>query len=120
WDMTDLDQGAQVSLFFTNVLNGAVAGNGKAVNTATVVRMNLSASEKQMPSIESMTVIGSGFFARTDPAALVLGPTGVGLSPICQDGQTSNCTAAADAWLYVADTLRNRVASIPNALTRTT
>jgi sugar lactone lactonase YvrE len=50
-------------------------------------------------------VIGSGFAERTDPAALVIGPTGVGLSP---DGKT----------LYVADTAANRIAAIPNPLTR--
>src|SRR5207302_3298014 len=54
-----------------------------------------------MPSRESTTVIGSGFSERTDPAALVIGPTGVGLS-----GST----------LYVADSLNNRIAAIPNAL----
>jgi sugar lactone lactonase YvrE len=50
------------------------------------------------------TVIGSGFSERTDPAALVIGPTGVGLS--------------ANGTLYVADTLLNRVAAIPNAIFR--
>jgi DNA-binding beta-propeller fold protein YncE len=41
----------------------------------------------------------------TDPAALVIGPTGLALSK---------------GTLYVADTLRNRIASISDALTRTT
>jgi len=50
------------------------------------------------------TVIGSGFMERTDPAALVIGPTGVGLAP--------------DGTLYVADTLANRIAAIPNAVFR--
>jgi len=48
-------------------------------------------------------VIGSDFSQRTDPAALVIGPAGVGLS-----GST----------LYVADSLNNRIAAIPNALER--
>jgi DNA-binding beta-propeller fold protein YncE len=52
------------------------------------------------------TVIGSGFEERTDPAALVLRPTGVGLAP--------------NGTLYVADTLLNRVAAIPNAAFRST
>jgi len=52
-----------------------------------------------------MTVIGSGFSERTDPAALVIGPTGVGLSP---DHST----------LYVADSLNNRVAAITNPVFR--
>ena len=48
-----------------------------------------------------MTTIGSGFTERTDPAALVIGPTGVGLN--------------RRGTLYVADTLGNRVTAIPDA-----
>lgn len=103
WDMTWNDQGTQASLYFTNVLNGTVAGNGNVVNGGTVVRMNLAVATNSMPAIESMTVIGSGFAERTDPAALVIGPTGLGLS-----GST----------LYVADSLSNRIAVISNATTR--
>jgi len=118
WDMTVYDQGGQATLFVTNVLNGTVAANGNVVNEGTVVRINLGVSENQMPWIESATVVGTGFEERSDPAALVLGPTGVGLSPICSGGDA--CTTAANAVLYVSDTLRNRIASIPNALTRIT
>jgi sugar lactone lactonase YvrE len=50
------------------------------------------------------TIIGSGFEERTDPNALVIGPTGLGLGE--------------NGTLYVADTLVNRIAAIPNALTR--
>jgi sugar lactone lactonase YvrE len=57
--------------------------------------------------VEAMTVIGSGFAERTDPAALVIGPTGVGLSP---DGFS----------LYVADSLNNRIAAIFYPVTRQT
>ena len=49
-------------------------------------------------------MIGTGFPERTDPDALVIGPTGVGLAP--------------DGTLYVADTLNNRIAAIPDALFR--
>ncbi|HLX59496.1 MAG TPA: hypothetical protein VKR83_20960 [Ktedonobacteraceae bacterium] len=107
WDMTAFDQGEDTSLFVTNVLNGTVAAGGKVVNRATVVRLNLEVpwAGHGAPSLESTTVIGSGFSARTDPAALVIGPTGVGLS-----GST----------LYVADSLNNRIAAIPDAITRTT
>jgi hypothetical protein len=105
WDMTALDNGDSAVLFVTNVLNGTVAANGNTVNDGTVVRINLRISEEQMPRVTSQTIIGSGFPERTDPAALVIGPTGVGLE---------------DNTLYVADTLANRIAAIPNALTRTT
>ncbi len=120
WDLAALDQGNQAALFVTNVLNGTVAANGKVVNEGTVLRINLGLTQTVMPWIESVTVIGSGFEERTDPAALVIGPTGVGLSPICNGGDSDDCTTAPNAVLYVADTLRNRIAEIPDALTRTT
>jgi DNA-binding beta-propeller fold protein YncE len=51
------------------------------------------------------SVIANGFPERTDPAALVIGPTGVAF-----DWNTGN--------LLVADSLENRIAAIPNALFR--
>lgn len=104
WDMTWTDSGNQASLYYTNVLNGTVAANGNVVYQGTVVRMDITDGPNSMPQIDSMTVIGSGFPERTDPAALVIGPTGVGLA-----GNT----------LYVADSLSNRIASISNAVHRT-
>ena len=122
WDMTSLDAGNQAWLFVTNVLNGTVAANGSVVNQGTVVRINLGVSGQTMPWIESMTVIGSGFSERTDPAALVIGPTGVGLSPICSPSDAEDCRTPfgnqGEPVLYVADTLNNRVAMIPRAITR--
>jgi len=107
WDMTVFDEGDQAALFVTNVLNGTVAANGKVVNRGTVLRLDLDVPTQGQgqPTREETTVIGSGFSERTDPAALVIGPTGVGLS-----GST----------LYVADSLNNRIAAIPNALERHT
>jgi hypothetical protein len=107
WDMTGLDVGPRVGLWFTNVLNGTVNANGHIVNGGTVVRMIVDTPFGSMPSIESMTVVGSGFPERTDPGALVIGPTGVTLSS--NNGQ-----------LYVADSLNNRVAAISNPLDRMT
>jgi len=114
WDMTASDNGSSASLFFTNVLNGTVAGGGNVVHGGTVVRMDLNIPKGSQPSIQSMTVIGSGFAERTDPAALVIGPTGVGLS-MGDRGDDHNRQV-----LYVADSLNNRIASISNATTRTT
>jgi hypothetical protein len=106
WDMAALDMGTTADLFVTNVLNGTVAAHGNVINQGTVVRIDLALTPAEMPSVVSMTTIGSGFPERTDPAALVIGPTGLGLS---QDGT-----------LYVADSLDNRIAMIENAATRTT
>ena len=95
WNSTVLDEGTIAALFFTNVLNGTVAANGRVVNTATVVRMVLSVSTTSPPREVQTTVIGSGLPARTDPSALVIGPTGVALS------------SSGDR-LYVDDSLYNR------------
>ena len=46
-------------------------------------------------------VIATGFAERTDPAALVIGPTGVALG--------------RDGTLYVADTVNSRIAAISDA-----
>jgi hypothetical protein len=123
WDMTSIDGENEAWLFVTNVLNGTVAANGSVVKQGTVVRINVGVSEKTMPWIESMTVIGSGFAERTDPAALVIGPTGVALSPTnCSPGDLGDCRTEwgrdGEPVLYVADTLNNRITSIPRAITR--
>ncbi len=121
WDMTASDEDTHAELFVTNVLNGTLAASPNVVQQGTVVRINLQVSERQMPSIESMTVVGSGFSERTDPAALVIGPTGVGLSPACNASDADDCTTEnGQRTLYVADTLNNRIALIPNAIDRTT
>jgi DNA-binding beta-propeller fold protein YncE len=111
WDMTVFDRSGQqggsgeASLFVTNVLNGTVAGGGQIVNEGTVLRIDLTVPAKSPPSVRSITVIGSMFAERTDPAALVIGPTGLALSK-------NNKT------LYVADSLNNRIAAISDPLTR--
>jgi hypothetical protein len=104
WDMTAEDSGSTAALFVTNVLNGTVAAGGGTVDQGTVVRINLSNLSGAMPTIDSETTIGNGFPERTDPAALVVGPTGVGL--------------ASSGTLYVADSAGNRIAAIGHALTR--
>jgi hypothetical protein len=103
WDMTAVDDRDGSVLFVTNVLNETVAAGGKVVNRGTVIRIDLDLS-KNVPTMREIATIGSGFPERTDAAALVIGPTGLGLG--------------TDGTLYVADTLNNRVAAIPNAMTR--
>lgn len=104
WDMTALDGGAVAELFVTNVLNGTVAARGHTVRGGTVVRIVLQTLGVRVPRILLETVIGSRFGERTDPNALVIGPTGLGL--------------ASDGTLYVADTLDSRIAAIPDAAFR--
>jgi len=117
WDMTaseDYDKDA-AQLFVTTVLNGVtpttVVPVGTVVNGGAVVRINLTLPKGGIPSIESMTVIGSGFPEVTNNSTLVVGPTGVGLSPQ---------PWGEESVLYVADTVNNRIAVIPDAVDRTT
>lgn len=121
WDMTALDGDRQAVLFVTNVLNGTVAANGATVNRGTVLRLNLRVSAATMPKLESITMIGSGFAEHSDPAALVVGPTGVGLRSDC--GSADDCAEQGEdeggSTLYVADTVNNRIATIDNPLGRT-
>ena len=104
WDMTALDMGATATLFVTNVLNGTVAANGAVVFHGSVLRIVLSTPTSGTPTALSITRIASAFEERTDPAALVIGPTGLGLG--------------ADGVLFVADTLNDRIAAIPDAVSR--
>lgn len=104
WDLTAVDRGADSVVFVTNVLNGTVAANGAVVNRGTVVRLVLHTAGSADPWVVSSTVVGSGFAERTDPAALVVGPTGDSVN--------------AAGTLFVADTADNRIAAIPDAFTR--
>jgi hypothetical protein len=110
WDMTVRDNGSSAVLFVTNVLNGNVAKMpfDVAVNQGTVVRIPLEVPNQGdgIPTRGPATVIGSGFSEESDAAALVIGPTGVGLGK--------------DGTLYVNDTVNNRISAIPDALQRDT
>lgn len=108
WDMTAVDHGFVTTLYVTNVLNGTVAagtdpstGLGNVVDRGTVVRIELLTIPGVRPFVLDEDVIATGFPERTDPNALVIGPTGVALAP--------------DGSLYVADTQGNRIAAIPDA-----
>ena len=106
WDMTAVEHGHHAVLFVTNVLNRTVKADGATVDGGTVVRITLATGRDKVPVVTSNQVIATGFDERTDPAALVVGPTGVGLG--------------RDGTLYVADSVNSRIAAIPDALTRTT
>jgi len=114
WDMAAFDGGRNVSLFVTNVLNGTVAGGGRIVHQGTVLRLDLTIPHGSMPNLQQMTIIGSGFAERTDPTALVIGPTGLALSS--HDQHTDDRGQV----LYVADTLNNRIVAIEDPLRRNT
>jgi hypothetical protein len=105
WDMTAVDNGTTATLFVSNVLNGTVAANGQVVSHGTILRIGVSnLVQGGIPSAGPFTAIATAFDERTDPNALVIGPTGLGLSA---DGNT----------LFVADTLRSRIAAIQLSMT---
>ncbi|MHB8727346.1 MAG: NHL repeat-containing protein [Casimicrobiaceae bacterium] len=104
WDMTATEHGSTAALFVTNVLNGTVAAKGSIAREGTVVRLDLSLRSGKPPLLTKSTVVGSGFPERTDPGALVVGPTGVGVGSAGQ--------------LYVADTAANKINVIAHATTR--
>ena len=106
WDMTAADFGGKAELFVTNVLNGTVAAKGRTVFGGTVLRLLITSGPFGLPRLLAVDPIGSGFAEHLDPAALVIGPTGVGLGP--------------NGTLYVADTVANRITAIPGALFRLT
>ena len=104
WDMTAEQQGPITTLFVSNVLNGTVSASPATVDRGTVVRLRLLDRGHRAPALLDERVIATGFPERTDPAALVVGPTGVGLG--------------SDDTLYVADSVGDRIAKIPHASTR--
>jgi DNA-binding beta-propeller fold protein YncE len=77
-------------VFVSNVLSG------------TVTRINLGIPEGGTPWVESETQIASRYIHRTDPAALVVGPTG-----LAYDAKTDT--------LYVAATGNNAIYAIAKA-----
>jgi hypothetical protein len=104
WDMAMMQRGPFAELFVSNVLNGTEAAAGQVVHRGTVVRLTLGTFGSTAPQILGVTTVGSGFAERTDPAALVIGPTGLGVS--------------GNGTVYVADTLADRIAAIPDAVSR--
>ena len=105
WDMTSTTQGNVTTLFVSNALNGGAAEGVHTIDNSTVLRIRIQSGTGQPPKVLGETVIANKIPWRDDPNALVIGPTGVALAP--------------NGTLYLADTLDNRIAAIPQALTRT-
>ena len=105
WDMAVADEGTSATLFVTNTLVGITPSTTSAVDQGNVVRLRLSESTAAPPAVTGVTLVAAGFGEGPDASAFLKGPTGLALG--------SNGT------LYVADNLGNRIASVPDALTRT-
>jgi hypothetical protein len=105
WDMTAAQGfGPFAELFVTNVLNGTVAAGGNEVDQGTVQRLSVFDPPGRPPLLFASTTIATGFAEELNSSALVLGPTGVALGH--------------NGTLYVADTVRNRIAAVPFATFR--
>nr|WP_232313919.1 hypothetical protein [Ralstonia sp. A12] len=91
WDLTVLtDNGPQVSVFVSNVLNG------------TVARIDLNIGAGGATLLQSSHIIANGYTFRPDSAALVVGPTGLAYD-------------AGHDVLYVASTNDNKVYGLSSA-----
>jgi hypothetical protein len=93
WDLTIHDRGTTAEVFVSNVLS------------ATVTRLDLTINSGQLAIVQT-TQIASGYAHRCDPAALVVGPTGLALDP---NSDT----------LYVASTGDNVIYALSHASTAT-
>lgn len=92
WDLTVLDLGSFAKVFVSDVLSGKVA------------RIDLAIGPNGVTVLPTSTIVASGYVHRTDPAALVVGPTGLAYD------------ALRDI-LYVASTGDNAVFAIQGAAT---
>jgi hypothetical protein len=106
WDLTASSDAFGAEIFVSNVLNGTVAHSPSTVDGGTIVRLDVALGRRHAPELVGATVIGSQFAERTDPAALVVGPTGLALG--------------TNGELFVADTVNSRIAAIPDVLDRRT
>src|SRR5690348_8764227 len=97
WDMAVKDEGQRAQVFVANALSG------------TVTRLNLRVAGGQGKGhrlvVEGETQIASGYVHRCDPAAFVVGPTGLAL-----DERSDT--------LYVSSTGDNAIFAIANASKR--
>lgn len=105
WDAAVVDNGDTATLFVSNTLYGIKDAHGATVNQGTVARLSLQQTATTPPQVTAETDVATGLPEREDASALVKGPTGVAVD--------------ANGTLYIGDNLGNRIATVPNAVTRT-
>jgi hypothetical protein len=107
-NMAVVDHGDTATLFISNTGFGvgAPTDDSPVVKQATVLRLSLTIPPGSPPVVTNQTVIGDGFGEQADKGVFIIGPTGLALG--------------GNGVLYISDALGNRVAAIPDALSRTT
>lgn len=106
-NMAVIDNGSTATLFVSNTGFDVGPPDGTpppVVNKATVLRLDLAIEAGKPPVVTKQTVIADGFGEQADKDVFIIGPTGLALG--------------AGGVLYVSDAIGNRVAAIPNAVTR--
>jgi len=103
WDATAKECGGFAEVFVSNVMRGITNGQPSSTTLGDVTRLVLDLRGSE-PRLVQSTVIANGLSVHTDPAALVVGPTGLALAP--------------DGTLFIADTVNSRIAAVPNAMWR--
>jgi hypothetical protein len=91
WDLTIQDGGSWARVFVSNVRSG------------TITRLDLDVDPGGI-SVRTATEIASGYTSHSDPAALIVGPTGLAYD-------------AENDTLYVASTADNEIFAVPHAAT---
>jgi hypothetical protein len=89
WGLTVFDLGDTAQIFVANVLSGNVS------------RLDVTVSATGI-AIKNRTVVATGYAHRTDPSAVVVGPTGLAYNPFTDV-------------LYVASTADNAIFAVPRA-----
>jgi hypothetical protein len=106
WDMTEVPTKSGADLFVSNALSrpAGLKVTPQSGN-CSVVRVNLALPAGKPPVMTSTTEVASGLFWKGYKATFVLAPTGLVLGH--------------NGTLYVAETPKNHITAIPNAMTRT-
>jgi hypothetical protein len=102
WGMTAIDNGNNVQLFVTTVLNNTSKHWNQQINTATVVRINLWVT-RQTFQINTAVVVASNLPVKLSTAGFIQGPTGV---------------AIIGNKLFIVNSLTNKVTWVNWATTR--
>jgi hypothetical protein len=102
WGMTAVDNGNNVQLFVTSVLNGTAGHWNQVRNTATVIRINLSVT-RQTFRVRTIVIIASGLPTKLSTAGFIQSVTGL---------------VVVGNRLFIVDTLNSRILFVNWATSR--